>query len=96
MQETELGKYVQGVGPRRSLCSLIGALSRMKNRVDSSLLSTEKLEAQIGEDEQRREALNWKLGEPAVYQDAERTRQLRSEHAELGAAIESLYREWGR
>ena len=54
----------------------------------------EKLETQIGEDEQRREALNWSLGDPAVYQDAERTHRLRSEQAELGVAIEALYREW--
>ncbi|MBW1884943.1 MAG: ABC-F family ATP-binding cassette domain-containing protein, partial [Deltaproteobacteria bacterium] len=54
----------------------------------------EKLETQIGEDEQRREALNWSLGDPAVYQDAERTRRLRSEQAELGVEIEALYLEW--
>jgi ATP-binding cassette subfamily F protein 3 len=75
--------------------------ARMRLRVqrrtrEKTARRIEKLEAQIGEDEQRREALNWNLGEPAVYQDAERTRELRSEQAELGVAIEALYREWER
>jgi ATP-binding cassette subfamily F protein 3 len=56
----------------------------------------EKLEAQIAEHEQRKEALNWKLGDPAVYQDAERTRALQAEQTELGDSIETLYRDWER
>ena len=69
--------------------------AQRKNR-ERTARRIEKLEAEIAESEQRKEALNWKLGDPDVYQDPEQTRVLQAEQAELGDRIEALYLEWER
>ena len=42
----------------------------------------------------QRDALNWKLAEPAVYQNADKTRELQSEQGNLTTRIDSLYHDW--
>ena len=38
----------------------------------------------------------WKLGEPEIYQDPERSQTLRDEQAQLTDEIEALYADWER
>jgi len=61
---------------------------------DKSARRIEKLEAAITDHEERREALNWRLGEPEVYQDADLSRTLRAEQDEHSVQIDILYAEW--
>jgi ATP-binding cassette, subfamily F, member 3 len=56
----------------------------------------EKLETEITQQEADQESLNWKLGDPGVYQSAERTREVQAERDVLATGIEALYREWER
>jgi ATP-binding cassette subfamily F protein 3 len=56
----------------------------------------EKIEAEITEHEASKESINWKLGEPDVYQDAEQSRALQAEQSDLTTRIETLYDEWER
>jgi len=61
---------------------------------DKTARRIEKLEAAITDHEERREALNWRLGEPKVYQDADLSRTLRVEQDEHSVQIDTLYSEW--
>jgi ATP-binding cassette subfamily F protein 3 len=68
---------------------------RRKTR-EKTARKIEKLEGRIAQEEARKEALAWRLGEPEVYRDAERSRALQSEQREIEAAIEALYLDWER
>ncbi|HPG26531.1 MAG TPA: ABC-F family ATP-binding cassette domain-containing protein, partial [Myxococcota bacterium] len=68
---------------------------RRKDR-DRVARRIEKLEGQIAEEEERKESLSWKLGDPEVYRDAERLLALQAEQSTLEGEIETLYREWER
>jgi ATP-binding cassette subfamily F protein 3 len=68
---------------------------RRKTR-DKAARRIEKLEAEITELETSKEAINWKLSKPEVYQDAERSRALQMEQSHLTNQIEALYEEWER
>jgi ATP-binding cassette subfamily F protein 3 len=61
---------------------------------DKTARQIEKLEETITEREEQRELLNWRLGEPDVYQDAELSRTLRVEQEEHSSQIDALYSEW--
>lgn len=63
---------------------------------DKTARQIEKIEAEIAEHEERGSALNWKLGEPEVYKDAEQSRDLQLQQTALRSATEALYREWER
>jgi ATP-binding cassette subfamily F protein 3 len=56
----------------------------------------ERLEAEILEREKAVEALTWQLGDPAVFRDPDRTRELEAERGRLRAEIDAAYREWER
>jgi ATP-binding cassette subfamily F protein 3 len=78
-----------------------GKQARMREREqrrerEKTARKLEKLEARIAEEEERKEALGWRLGEPEVYRDAERSRALQSEQREIEATIETLYLDWER
>jgi len=68
---------------------------RRKER-EKTARKIEKIESQITEKEEQKDALTWKLGEPEVYQDPDQSRVLREEHAHLTQEIEALYRDWER
>jgi len=53
-------------------------------------------EEQIHAREKASEQLDWKLGDPAVYSDAEALTSVQAEQAELRGAIDDLYAEWER
>lgn len=56
----------------------------------------ERLETQLSEKEEQKDALTWKLGEPEIYQDPKRSQILRGEQNQLTEEIEALYRDWER
>ena len=68
---------------------------RRKSRERTSR-KVEKLEARIAEAEERKESLTWRLGDPEIYRDAERSQALQGEQETLTGEIELLYRDWER
>jgi len=56
----------------------------------------ERLEGEILEREKAASSLAWQLGDPGVFRDPERIRELEAERARLGGEIEAAYREWER
>jgi len=56
----------------------------------------ERLETQLSEKEEQKDALTWKLGEPEIYQDPKRSQILRGEQMQLTGEIEALYQDWER
>ncbi len=55
-----------------------------------------RLEEEILERETRLESLGWKLGDPEVARDPERTRTLSAERDALKQEVDGLYKEWER
>ncbi len=68
---------------------------RKKSR-DRITRKIEKIEASILERETQGEALGWKLGDPNVYKDADRVREIEGERTAIQEAIAADYREWER
>jgi ATP-binding cassette subfamily F protein 3 len=56
----------------------------------------ERLEAEILERESAASELGWRLGDPAVFRDADAVRDLESRRDALRREIDALYREWER
>jgi ATP-binding cassette subfamily F protein 3 len=56
----------------------------------------ERLEGEILEREESVEKLAWQLGDPAVFRDPDRTRELEAERTRLRGEIDAAYREWER
>jgi ATP-binding cassette subfamily F protein 3 len=54
----------------------------------------EAVEAEILARETALEGLGWRLGDPAVFRDPEKTRALEAEREALQAAIAAAYRSW--
>ena len=69
--------------------------TRRKNR-DKTARRVVKLEEQIQEQERSLEALEWRLGDPAVYSEPEALATIQSEQATIREAIAGLYAEWER
>jgi ATP-binding cassette subfamily F protein 3 len=70
---------------------------RMRERSKARARTAKRLEAveaEILAAETALEELGWRLGDPAVFRDAEKTRALEAERETLRAAIAAAYRSW--
>ena len=65
-------------------------------RLSSARKKLAKIEADIADCEQQLEAISHKLGNPEIYKDGDRMREIDNERSETQANVDSLYRDWER
>ena len=68
---------------------------RRKNR-DKLARRVQRVEADIQTNEKSLQSIEFRLGDPQVYSDAERVSAATAQQAEVREIIDSLYAEWER
>ncbi len=67
--------------------------SRKKSQLKKRIAA---LEAEIGNAEGKQQELGLRLGDPELFRDGDRVREIEAERTQLQAEIDSLYKEWER
>jgi ATP-binding cassette subfamily F protein 3 len=81
--------------PRQSKAERQAGRERRKSR-DRLVRKVEKLEQQIAQEEKALEEIGFRLGDPSVYNDHARAREVQEQQQELQTVIAGLYDEWER
>jgi len=83
-------------GPGAPKADKVARMEERERRKERERLARKigRLEAQIAEDEERKEAVTARLADPEVYGDPEKIQTVQAEEAELDAVIAAAYEEW--
>ena len=83
-------------GPDAPKADKVARMEERERRKERERLARKisRLETQIAEDEERKEAVTEKLADPDVYGDPEKIQIVQAEEAEIDAVIAQAYEEW--